>query len=162
MAPAYKTITRFKWDIVPAPYASAPASQIFLTGWTMSSACREPDAAYDLIHFLCGNEGQLLAAKYGLAMPSRQSAMPTFLNPPPPDDPHETPIPPYDRQVFVDAIAHARIQQLPELTEWGQILANDVNRSISFGLESTEASAQDVQRDWLNELDSPTRARILD
>ena len=67
------------------------------------------------------------------------------------------PIPPHDRQVFVDAIAHARIQQLPEQTEWGQIIINDVNRSISLGLESTETSAKDVRREWLNELDSPTR-----
>jgi ABC-type sugar transport system permease subunit/ABC-type glycerol-3-phosphate transport system substrate-binding protein len=161
MAPAYKTITDFKWDVVPAPYATTPASIVFLTGWTMSSGCREPDAAYDLIHFLCGKDGQLLAAKSGLAMPSRQSALPTFLNPPPPDDPRETAIPPHDRQVFVDAIAHARIQQLPELTEWGQILTNDINRSISLGLESTETSARAVGRDWLNELDSPTRRADL-
>jgi ABC-type glycerol-3-phosphate transport system substrate-binding protein len=157
MAPTYKTITDFKWDIVPVPYQGAPASQIFLTGWTMASACREPDAAYELIRFLCGKEGQLLAAKSGLAMPSRESAMTTFLNPPPPDDPHETPIPPYDRQVFIDAIRHARIQQLPELTEWGHFLSDDVFRSIRYGLESTEQSAKDVQRDWLNELDSPAR-----
>ena len=84
LAPTYKTITAFKWDVVPVPYAKAPASVIFLTGWTMSSACREPDAAYQLIHFLCGEEGQILAAKSGLAMPSRNSAMATFLNPPPP------------------------------------------------------------------------------
>jgi multiple sugar transport system permease protein len=157
MAPTYRTITDFKWDIVPVPYQGAPASQIFLTGWTMASACKEPDAAYELIHFLCGKEGQVLAAKSGLAMPSRQSAMPIFLNPPPPEDPHETPIPPYDRQVFVDAIGHARIQQLPEYTEWGHILSDDVFRSVRYGLESTEQTAKDVQRDWLNELDSPAR-----
>lgn len=157
MAPTYKTITDFKWDIVPAPYETKPASIVFLTGWTMSSACRDPGAAYDLIHFLCGKDGQILAAKSNLAMPSRQSAMATFLDPPPPDDPHEIPIPHYDRQVFIDAIAHARIQQLPDLTEWGNILTNDINRSITLGLESTETSAQTVQRDWLNELDSPTR-----
>ncbi|HEX4053938.1 MAG TPA: extracellular solute-binding protein [Tepidisphaeraceae bacterium] len=158
LAPTYKTITAFKWDVVPAPYAKAPASIIFLTGWTMSSACREPQAAYQLIHFLCGKEGQLLAAKAGLAMPSRRSAMATFLNPPPPDNPHEVPIPPYHRQVFVDAIAHARIQQLPEQTEWGQIVTDNLNRSIQLGLESTEQAAKDVQRRWLYELDSPTRS----
>ncbi len=91
-------------------------------------------------------------------MPSRQSALATFVNPPPPDDPREIPIPPYDRQVFIDAIAHARIQQLPEQTEWGQILSDNLNRSIQLGLESTEQAAQDVQRRWLYELDSPTRS----
>ena len=161
MAPTYKTITNFKWDIVPVPYLTTPASQVYLTGWTMSSACREPDAAYDLIRFLCGKEGQVLAAKSGLAMPSRKSAMPTFLNPPPPDDPHETPIPWYDRQVFVDTIAHSRIQQLPALTEWGQILTNGVNRSISFGLETTEDSARRAARlaERARFPDTPRRSR---
>jgi multiple sugar transport system permease protein len=158
MAPTYKTITDFKWDVVPAPYETAPASVVFLTGWTMSTQCREPDAAYGLIHFLCGEEGQLLAAKMGLAMPSRQSAMPTFLNPPPPDDPHEAPIPPYDRQVFIDAIAHARIQQLPAQSEWDHILTDCDGLAIQLGLESTEKAAKEVQRRWLAELDSPTRS----
>jgi ABC-type sugar transport system permease subunit/ABC-type glycerol-3-phosphate transport system substrate-binding protein len=161
MAPAYKTITDFKWDVVPAPYETQKASIVFLTGWTMSSACKEPDAAYDLIHFLCGTQGQQLAAKLGLALPSRQSAMATFLNPPPPDDPHEIPIPHYHSQVFIDAIAHARIQQLPELTEFYPLFTVDINRSISLGIESTETSARTFARDWLAELDSPTRRADL-
>jgi multiple sugar transport system permease protein len=158
LAPTYKTITDFKWDVVPAPYETTPASVIFMAGWTMSSQCREPDAAYELIHFLCGAEGQLLAAKMGLAIPSRRSAIPTFLNPPPPDDPRETPIPPYDRQVFIDAIAHARIQQLPLQTEWDHILTDGDSLAIQLGLESTETAAKQVQRRWLDELDSPTRS----
>jgi ABC-type sugar transport system permease subunit/ABC-type glycerol-3-phosphate transport system substrate-binding protein len=161
MAPTFKTITTFKWDMVPVPYEKAPVSIIFYTGWTMSSACRDPDAAYDLIHFLCGADGQKLAAASGLAMPSRKSAMPTFLNPPPPVDPHDIPIPPYDRQVLVEAISHARTQQLPEQTEWDSIISNGSARSIQLGLESTEASAKEVQQHWLDELDSPTRATTL-
>jgi ABC-type sugar transport system permease subunit/ABC-type glycerol-3-phosphate transport system substrate-binding protein len=157
LAPTYKTITDFKWDVVPAPYDKVPASIIFTTGWTMSTACREPQAAYELIHFLCGEQGQQLLAQSGLTMPARRSALPIFLNPPPPNDPRDLPIPPHDRQVFIDAIAHARIQQLPEQTEWDQLLVNGVNRSITFGLESTEDSARNVQQQWLNELDSPTR-----
>jgi multiple sugar transport system permease protein/multiple sugar transport system substrate-binding protein len=157
LAPAYKTITRFKWDVVPAPYATEPASIVFLTGWTMSTACKEPQAAYQLIHFLCGKEGQILAAKEGLAMPSRRSAMPTFLNPPLPEDSHEVPIPHYDRQVFVDAIDHARVAQFPEQTEWTQIFSDNLNRAIQLGLESTEQAARDVQSRWLYQLNSPTR-----
>ncbi len=157
LAPTYKTITDFKWDIVPMPYETEHASIVFYTGWTMSSACRQPDAAYELIHFLCGKEGQILAAKSGLALPSRTSALPTYLNPPPPDDPREVPIPPHDRQVFVDDLGYARVQQLPEQTEWDHILTENVNRSIQLGLQSTEESARQVQSRWLNELDSPTR-----
>jgi multiple sugar transport system permease protein len=84
--------------------------------------------------------------------------MPTVLTPPPPDDPHEAPIPPYDRQVFIDAIAHARIQQLPAQSEWDHILTDCDGLAIQLGLESTEKAAKEVQRRWLAELDSPTRS----
>ena len=144
LAPTYSSITTFKWDVVPAPYEAAPASVIFTTGWAMSSSCRDPKAAYELIHFLCGKDGQVLLAKSNLTMPALKSVLPVFVNSPPR----------YDHQIFIDAVAHARIQQLPEQTDWDAILVNGVNRSIQLGLESTETSAKTVRDQWLSDLDS--------
>jgi len=168
MVPTYKTLTSFRWDVLPLPYEKTKASMLYYTGWAMSSACKHPDEAYQLIHFLCGEEGQIMQSRAGLSLPSRNSkaCLDAFLHPNDPNgsndpnrpvDPSDPPIPDHNAQAFVDAINVARIQQIPEQTEWRDLLETDINRCVQTGQETPEQMAQSVQRDWTDELDSPTR-----
>jgi multiple sugar transport system permease protein len=161
MVPTYKSITRFRWDIVPVPHGTTQASQAYYTGWTMSSQSKFPDEAFKLIRFLCGKDGQIMQARLQLAIPSLQSVAysPDFLHPPPPEDPDEIPIPPYHAQTFLDAVHYMRLQQIPRQAEWGQIVEQDINRAIVTGQRTPMQAARDIQADWTNELNSPLRQK---
>ena len=130
---------------------------LYYTGWGMSSSCPHPDEAYQLIHFLCGREGQVEQSRAGLSLPSRMSVAYSddFLNPPPPTDPDDSPIPKHDAKIFLDAVDVSRIQQIPEQTEWRDVLETDLSRCVQTGQETPRQMAADVQRDWIAELDSP-------
>ena len=151
--PQLKDIKQFKWDVLPVPKGTRQASQIFYNGWTMSSHTRHPHEAYELIRFLCGREGQVQQARAGLAIPALQSVARSddFLNPPN--------IPPHDGQQFLDAIPHARLQQLPKQTELGIIIGDDTNLAITAGRLSTAEAAEKAQRDWTAELTKPLRTQ---
>jgi multiple sugar transport system permease protein len=157
--PTYKSIESFRWDVVPSPHGTSKASQIFYTGWTMAAKSAEPDAAWDLMKFLCGREGQVQQARAGLAIPSLQSVAQSddFLRPPAPSDGAEKPIPPHNAQAFLDAIPAARLQQLPREQEWGRILEEHVNRAIVTGQQSPADAAANLQKAWSTELNSPLR-----
>jgi multiple sugar transport system permease protein len=159
--PKFKAITKFRWDLLPAPYKDKPASQMYYVGWAMSSKTRHPEKAFDLISFLCGKEGQIQQARAQLAIPALKSVAYSddYLNPPPPSDPGEPAIPNYRSEIFLDAINYARLQQLPREAEWDRILTQGINRAIVTGQDTADIAAANVERDWLTELDSPLRRR---
>jgi multiple sugar transport system permease protein len=151
--PIFREITSFHWDVVPVPYKTKAdqASMIFLTGWAMASASKNPDTCFDLMKYLCGPQGAALQSRLGLAIPPLQSIAngPDFLNPPK--------IPPINHKAFLDAIAYARIQQLPRESEWQQIIGDLITRSIQLGEVSPLENAHEIRDAWLKELDSPLR-----
>ena len=150
-APFFKGITKFRWDVVPVPYKTAPASQIYYTAWAMSSHTSHPDECYDLMKFLCGRQGQIESAHLGLAVPSLKSVAfsADYLSPPG--------FPKCNTQLFLDAMKYARLQQLPPEAEFPRIVGDHITRSIQMGQESTLQSADTIKRLWLAELDSPLR-----
>jgi multiple sugar transport system permease protein len=151
--PVFRDITKFKWDIVPIPYLTKAdqTSPVFLTGWAMASAAKDPDTCFDLMKYLCGPEGAALQSRLGLAIPPLQSIAngPDFLDPPN--------IPHIHHQIFLDAIRYARIEQLPREPEWTRIVADLITRSIQLGQVSTLDNAHEIRDAWLKELDSPLR-----
>jgi ABC-type sugar transport system permease subunit/ABC-type glycerol-3-phosphate transport system substrate-binding protein len=153
MIPTYKSITNFRWDVVPVPRGTTDASQIFYTGWSISSKTAWPEEAYALTRFLSGKEGQIQQARAGLAIPALKSVAnsPDFLAP--------EGLPPHNSKAFLDAIPSARLQQLPREAAWTRILEQHVNRSIVDGSSSPAHAADEVQKWWLNELDSPLRLK---
>ncbi|HRK30458.1 MAG TPA: extracellular solute-binding protein [Tepidisphaeraceae bacterium] len=157
--PKFKGITKFRWDLLPAPYHQAPASQMYYVGWAMSSQTRHPDTAFELIRFLCGKEGQIQQARAQLAIPALKSVAYSddYLNPPPPSDPNEPAIPDFRSEIFLDAINYARLQQLPREAEWDRVLTQGINRAIVTGQDTPAVAAANIERDWLAELDSPLR-----
>jgi multiple sugar transport system permease protein len=66
-------ISEFNWDIVPLPHEKATVSDIAVVAWTMSSATKHPQQAFQMLQFLCGKEGQEMVGKLGLAVPSMKA-----------------------------------------------------------------------------------------
>jgi multiple sugar transport system permease protein len=153
--PRFKDISAFNWDVVPVPFKSKQhqASQIYYTAWAMSKDTDDPDEAFKLMKFLCGGEGAILQSRQGLAIPPLQSIAnsPDFLAP--------QGIPRHNAQVFLDATAYMRLQQIPREPEWNRLLPDQVNRCIQLGELTPLQAATEAERLWLQELNSPLRRR---
>ena len=153
--PRYKEIKSFRWDVVPVPYLKPEfaASQLFFTGWTMSTATRDPAEAFKLMRFLCGPEGAKMQSELGLAIPPLKSIAnsPAFLSPPG--------MPPHRADLFLKAMDVARIAQNPRQAEWDRIIGDRVPASLQLGTTDTLTNAREIESAWLTELDSPLRRK---
>lgn len=151
--PRYKEIKNFRWDVVPVPYAKKEfaASQLFYTGWTMSSATKEPEEAFKLMKFLTGPEGAKMQSELGLAIPPLKSVAnsPAFLSPPG--------MPPHRADLFLKALDVAKISQNPRQAEWERIVGDRISASIQLGTKGAMENAKEIEEAWLTELSSPLR-----
>jgi len=78
---SYKDLN-FDWDIAPLPYDKKMYTWVDLVAYCVAKNSRHPDAAWKLVRFLTGVEGQKLMAAAGHAIPSRRSVAysPSFTN----------------------------------------------------------------------------------
>lgn len=139
-------ISAFHWDIVPQPHKGTPVNDLAVVAWTMSSQCKHPAEAFDLLHFLCGPQGQKMTAQLGLAIPSLKKVAQSddFLAGKPDH-----------AQLFLDAIKYGRISQIPVEREFTQYLGDEMAKSLEFNLQSPTDAAKHMKALWLNQLDSP-------
>ncbi|MGC4031022.1 MAG: extracellular solute-binding protein [Tepidisphaeraceae bacterium] len=149
--PQLEVLNNLRWDIVPVPRGTQAASQTFYNGWAMAAHGKHPDKSYELIRFLCGRDGQVQQARAGLGIPALQSVAKSddFLRPP------TRPV--RSEQVFLDAIPHARVGNLPKQSEFTQIVQSDLDLAILAGRLTTQQAAELTQADWSKELNSPLR-----
>ncbi len=72
----------FEWDIAPLPYHKKMYTWVDLVAYCVARDSKHPDAAWKLVRFLTGIEGQKLVAKAGHAIPARRSVAysPAFVN----------------------------------------------------------------------------------
>jgi len=150
MTPRYRKIDNFRWDFVPFPRAQGVdrSTNIATVAWAMSSDTAHPEAAWKLMRFLCGREGQRMVAELGLAIPTMKSVAesPAFLDPS---------RPPANSQLFLDLIEDARLAQTPPLNQFDRILATAARQTLVLdNLTPTEAAAS-VEREWRQELQAP-------
>jgi len=74
MVPQFR-LAPFRWDVVPIPVSPRTHLQ---AGWSgsvglaVSSSCRNPEAAWRLVEFLGGPEGQAAQARTGFQIPSQR------------------------------------------------------------------------------------------
>ena len=150
--PLLMTGVKFRWDTVPVPYKEKKfqSSQIYLTAWTMASKTPYPDECFKLIKFLCSAEGAIMQSRAGLAIPPLISVSHSkdFLDPPD--------VTRHNAKVFTDALAYARIQQLPRQSEeWSRLIDQENARSLQmFNVDNMEV-ARSVQSRWTGILNSP-------
>src|SRR5690606_37014676 len=98
-------------------------------------------------------DGAAMQSRLGLAIPPLRSIAESddFLAPPG--------IPPHRADLFLKALEHARVQQLPREAEWGRIVGDRITESIQSSQKTTMQSAKEIEAAWLAELDSPLRRR---
>lgn len=62
----------FEWDIVMSPYSQdgSRTTRAGILNWGIYSGSKNKEAAWDVIKFLIGHEGQMIIAKYNMALPS--------------------------------------------------------------------------------------------
>ncbi len=67
----FKNIKNFAWDIEELPKGKQRGTTICTVAYSISSKCRYPQEAWELVKFLTGKEGQIAVAAGGQAVPSR-------------------------------------------------------------------------------------------
>jgi multiple sugar transport system substrate-binding protein len=95
--PTFKQVTAFRWDAAPLPKGKVRANLNLGSCFSIMKGCKEPDAAWELIKFLAGADGQKIMVGSDFSTPALKSVAqsPEFLEPPP-DSEH----------VFTDALAY--------------------------------------------------------
>lgn len=150
--PEYRSITDFEVDVVPLPYASTPANVFFTNAWGIANSTKHPKESVELMRYLVGDAGQAKAAELGLAIPSVQSVAysPAF---------HAPGVKPAHSGLFLDAIAVGRLQQFPRESEFSQIINQEADDALAQGTTSVEQAAKNVERRWIDVIDSPLKTR---
>ncbi|MEM6332218.1 MAG: extracellular solute-binding protein [Planctomycetota bacterium] len=154
MTPRYRKIDDFEWDFVPYPTAEGvePVSNIATVAWAMSSESRHPEAAWQLLEFLCGRQGQEMVADLGLAIPTMRSVAESdaFLAPGQA---------PSNGRLFLDLIERAKLGQSPPLKQFDRMLSTAMNEALVLGNLKPEEAAAQVEAQWLAETASPLQQR---
>ncbi|MEM1209215.1 MAG: extracellular solute-binding protein [Planctomycetota bacterium] len=154
MVPRYRKIDAFDWDVVPMPVAEGvePKAAIATVAWAVARQTREPDAAVELLRFLCGREGQRMQAELGLAMPSDRAVgeSDAFLAP------GQRPA---HAQTFLDLIEVAQLAPEPTQKIFGRILDDEMRETLNENDKTAEQAAADVAERWAEELASPLQTK---
>jgi len=72
MTMKFKTLP-FEWDIAPVPYYRDMYTWVDLVAYCVAKDSQNPEAAWNLVNFLTGPQGQELVAQAGHAIPTRMS-----------------------------------------------------------------------------------------
>jgi multiple sugar transport system substrate-binding protein len=140
MVPRYRTITDFKWGVAPLPKKKNRVSPLFTVAFVVSSQCKYPKEAYELVRFLSGKGGNEVIGKLGLAVPSMVDIAnsPVFLSP------EELP---ENSEVFLETMDYARLQPVtPQWEEMGSIVNQQLEELFLDKKRPAEA-AKDITRE---------------
>ena len=148
--PRYRSITAFDWDFVPVPTVDGvPAkSPISTVAWAISTDCEHPDAAYELLLYLCGPEGAAMTGELGLAVPPLRSVAESdaFLQPG---------LKPADTPLYLKALDNAAAPRYPRDREFLAILDKELTASLVLGTKTVDQAAADVQTRWARQQERP-------
>ncbi len=141
--PAFRTITKFDWDIAPLPKLKQQAGILHSDAYCMPKASKQKDAAWKFIEYAVGPKGAPVIARTGRTVPSLKSVANSkaFL------DPRAKPS---RSKVFLDTIPV--IRALPSMSTWPEI--EDASGSI---LEQYMYKPGVTASKVANELESKTK-----
>lgn len=141
--PVYRLISDFDWDFAPLPHGQghAPANGIFTVAWAMSSDTKHPDESWKLIRYLCGEPGQRTISELGLAIPTMISVAQSdsFIQPD---------IKPFNDDVFLQSIPHARAIDWPADPKYLHQLRVRMEEVFKSGTSTVAEALNNVERDW--------------
>ncbi|MBI4674909.1 MAG: sugar ABC transporter substrate-binding protein [Chloroflexi bacterium] len=125
---------KFVWDIAPLPQDKNRATILHSDGFCITNGSKNKDAAWKLVEYIAGPQGQTALAKVGRNMPALQAVAnsPAFLKS----------NPPANNQVYLDMAPYVR--PVPLMTTWLEV-ESAVNKEIKrafYGDASVEEAAQ--------------------
>ncbi|MBU0640986.1 MAG: extracellular solute-binding protein [Planctomycetes bacterium] len=144
--PVYRLIEDFDWDFAPLPHAAgcAPVNGVFTSAWAMARKTAEADradAAWKLVRYLCGEDGQRLVSELGLAIPSmiNVAESSSFTNPA---------IKPNNDQVYLNMIPDARPIIWPADAKYLDQFRRPMEEVFKSGVKTVPQALAQVQRNW--------------
>ena len=142
-------ITAFHWDVVPLPHEKRTVTDMAIVAWSMCAGTKHPKEAFDLLMFLCGEEGQERMARLGLAIPSMKNVAEgrAFLA----GKPDHV-------QIFLDSIAVGKAADLPPEQEFDQFTQEEIGNYIELNNGTAKEATENLKRRWLAELASPLKS----
>ncbi|NPV09833.1 MAG: sugar ABC transporter substrate-binding protein [Anaerolineae bacterium] len=108
-----KQATEFEWDIAHLPTKAVRDGVLISECFAISKAAPSPEAAWMLMSYLCGDEGQMLQAYHPRSMPSTRAAAQKFVE-------LAAELPPASLQVYVDSLAYTRYPDIT--TKWDEMI----------------------------------------
>jgi multiple sugar transport system substrate-binding protein len=142
MVPLFRKST-FKWDVMPMPQKAQRAQLLTGSIFGIYKGSKSPDAAWKLLSYVVGKEGQQKMTELGLLLPSRKSVANSdlFLKSTPPEN----------NRVYLDELQYAKVLPLhPKYPEMEKAI-NDEN-DLVFGGQKSAADALKVMHQKVNEL----------
>lgn len=141
--PVYRQIDGFDWDFAPLPHGEGhpPANGIFTSAWAMSSKAQHAEAAWKLIRYLVGEEGQRLIAERGLAIPTMISVADSkaFTNPA---------IKPFSDEAFLSTVPYAYSLDWPADPKYQHQMRVHMEEVFKSGKLTVAQAADIIQREW--------------
>ncbi len=156
LVPRYRKIDDFDWDVVPLPHKQGvpPSSCIATVAWAISADSEHPDEATELMKFLCGEEGQIMGAQLGLALPSMRHVAysDTFVAPGQK---------PANGRLFVELMdTQGRLGPQPaNYPEFDRILTREVQKTLQLNQKTAADAMATVEQDWADERSSPLKSK---
>jgi|GEM_PF-2472822 len=109
-----KQITQFEWNIGHLPKGKVRTAPLASECFAPSKRIKQPDAVWQLLSFLCGDEGQMLQAYHPRSMPSTKKAARKFVE-------LSATLPPADLAAYPEALEYARFPDIT--TKWAEMIS---------------------------------------
>ena len=142
MTPLFRA-SSFAWDVMPMPAATRRAQLLTGSSFGLSQSTRHVDAAWKVLSYVTGAEGQLLMTELGVLLPSRQSVAESeiFLKG----------APPASNRVFLDELKYAEpLPMHPRYPDMEKALNEEIDLVLTGARTPAEACATMTTR--VNEL----------
>ncbi len=142
MVPLFRK-SNFKWDVMPMPQKDQRAQLLTGSIFGIYKGAKNPDAAWKLLSYVVGKEGQAKMTELGLLLPSRKSVAES--------DVFLKSTPPQNNRVYIDELQYAKVLPLhPKYPEMQKAI--DDENDLVFGGQKSAADALKVMHQKVNEL----------
>lgn len=131
MVPLFRE-SDFQWDVMPHPMKTQRAQTLSGSMFGICDGSANPDAAWRLLSFIVGEEGQTRMTETGLLLPSRKSVAESDL--------FLKSTPPTNNQIFLDELEFAKPLPLTPVYPELEKVINDQTDLVLIG-EKTAADA---------------------
>jgi multiple sugar transport system substrate-binding protein len=134
MVPAFREVD-FTWDVMPHPMKTQRAQTLSGSMFGICKGGQNPDAAWKLLSYIVGVDGQTMMTETGLLLPSRKSVAQSDL--------FLKSTPPTNNQVFLDELEFAKPLPLtPKYPELEKVINDQTDLVLTGEKSAADAIAE--------------------